>query len=154
VLGLKRKQEAKGKQMKYLKSFNHRLAEQRRRHKLTPEDVAVICGVDVQVVLSWESPYESQRTYPSADNLIDLCVRAGLRLEKLIDLDFSPVHLKQFELPGLGLSEEPDLGRSLDELQDAIETLLPTEEERELLKGFRHANAEKKRRVLELLGAC
>ena len=138
--------------MKYLKSFNYRLAEQRRRHKLTPEDVAVICSVDVGVVLSWESPYESQRTYPSADHLIDLCVKAGLRLEKLIDMDFSPNHLKQFELPGLGLTDEPDLGRSLDELQDAIENLLPTEEERELLMRFRKASAEQKQRVMGLVG--
>src|SRR5690606_18891727 len=96
--------------------------------------------------------YESQRTYPSADHLIDLCVRAGLRLEKLIDMDFSPNHLKQFELPGLGLTDEPDLGRSLDELQDAIENLLPTEEERELLKRFRKASAEQKQRVMGLVG--
>lgn len=153
MLGLKGEQEAHGRQMKYLKTFNHRLAEQRRRHKLTPEDVAVICGVDVGVVQSWESPYESQRTYPSADNLIDLCVRAGLRLEKLIDMDFSPSHLKQFELPGLGLSEEPDLGRSLDELQDALENLLPSEEERELLKRFRQASAEQKQLVMGLMRA-
>ena len=138
--------------MKYFKSFNQRLAEQRRKKKLTQDDLALICQVDPVVVAAWESLYESQRAYPEASHLIDLCVKAGMHLEQLIDLDASPANIRQFELPGFSSTDEKDLTKTVEELQSVLENLLPDEQERALLKRFRNADADKRRFILQLIG--
>ena len=42
--------------MKYLVTFNTRLRELRQKKKLSQEDIAAFCHVDVTVVNGWEQP--------------------------------------------------------------------------------------------------
>ena len=140
--------------MKYLKSFHQHLAVQRRRRKMTLEDIATLCQVDVALVMAWESPTEVQRAYPTAEQLIDLCLKGGMRLEQLIDLEAKQADVGQLQLPGFGdaADDDKDLGKSLEALQNAFEAWLPDEQERALLRRFRNADPDKQRFILQLIG--
>lgn len=58
----------------------------------------------------------------------------------------------QLELPGLAFSNSNDLSVALEELEQEINRTRLSEEERELLRRFRKATADNRRRVLQLLG--
>lgn len=57
----------------------------------------------------------------------------------------------QLELPGLVFSNSNDLSVALEELEQEINRIQLSEEESELLRRFRKATEENRRRVLQLL---
>jgi transcriptional regulator with XRE-family HTH domain len=136
--------------MKYLKQFNQRLKKVRQSKKLSYEDVAEFCLVDPLVVESWETDDSDHRCFPSLDNLLDLCFKTGMPLESFVDVpQVKSVH--QLDLPGLSVGETTDLGDSLSELGKQIEKLIPTEDERELLRRYRKSDAQSKELILQLI---
>ncbi len=58
----------------------------------------------------------------------------------------------QLELPGLAFSSSEDLTVALDELEQEINRIQLSDEERELLRRFRKATEDNRRMVLQLLG--
>jgi transcriptional regulator with XRE-family HTH domain len=124
----------------------------RRAKKLTLDDIARVCDVDKSLVVAWEASSASQRAYPSFDHIMDLYLKLGMDLLELIDLDAIHAHGGQIELPGLSDTDDEDLGHSLEALQEAIEDLMPDEQERELLRRFRNADPERQRFILQLIG--
>jgi len=142
--------------MKYLRNFNQKLLDTRHQKKLALEDVAMMCGVAESVVRSWELLEEDKRQYPDVDQLMDLCVKASIPLEAVLDLDTSASAERQLVLPGLDVEDDvmspPDqLLKALAELDGSLETSLPTEEERVLLRRFRSCDAEKQTFIMQML---
>lgn len=142
--------------MKYLRNFNQKLLDTRHQKKLALEDVALMCGVNESVVRSWEQMEDDKRQYPDVDQLMDLCVKASISLEAVLDLDASASAERQLLLPGLDIDDDvmnpPDqLLKELDELDSSIEANLPTEEERTLLRRFRNCDSEKQTFIMQML---
>lgn len=136
--------------MRYLQSFNRRLREFRDARRLTDSDVAALLRVDEAIIRYWEMEDERKRTYPSIDNLLDLCLKTETPLEHWLDLDGIP-NGTQLDLPGLAMAEESDLGPLLEQLQLEMLRLIPSEEEKELLRRFRRTSAENRRLILQLM---
>lgn len=137
--------------MKYLRSFNQKMRELRHKKKLTTEDIAVFCMVDESAVRSWEAVGDVQRSFPTIDQLLDLCVKTNVPLELLLDLDQRPPASPQLDLLGYPENSAEDLSTVLTELGDALESALPDERERELLRRFRHCDDEKRSFIMQLL---
>ncbi|KZY59794.1 hypothetical protein A3752_10195 [Oleiphilus sp. HI0081] len=136
--------------MKYLKQFNHQLKKVRQSKKLSYIDVAEYCLVDPMVVESWEAESSETRCYPSLDNLLDLCFKTAMPLESFVDVpNIETGH--QLDLPGINDSDAEDLGDSLVELGRQIEKLIPTDDERELLRRYRKSDAQSKELILQLI---
>jgi transcriptional regulator with XRE-family HTH domain len=139
--------------MKYLRTFNQRLCELRKKKKLTKTDIAMFCQVDESVVTGWEAAANDQRSFPTIDQLLDLCVKTGVSLSELLDfrqpLSVSP----QLDLLSFMETEQGDLNSVLIELGDAVDAALPDEQERDLLRRFRLCDDEKKEFILQLLPA-
>ena len=136
--------------MKYLKQFNQQLKKVRLSKKLSYLDVAELCLVDPLVVESWEAESTDARCYPSLDNLLDLCFKTGMPLESFVDVPKAK-SAHQLDLPGLSVAEPEDLGDSLSELGRQIEKLIPTDDERELLRRYRKSDAQNKELILQLI---
>lgn len=137
--------------MRYLQNFNHRLRKIREDGRLSCWDVAQMCGVDEARVKSWEAPDLRQRTFPGVSELLDLCIRAEIPLEQLLDLDESGDG-GQLELPGLAFSNSEDLTVALTELERELDRIQLSDDEAELLRRFRKTSEENRRMVLQLLG--
>ncbi len=137
--------------MRYLESFHRRLRELREHGRLSLWDVAQICGVDEERVRGWESADPRQRCYPSAAELLDLCLKTETPLETLLDIDDAGQD-GQLELPGLAFSNSDDLSVALAELEKELNRVQLTDDEAELLRRFRKASPENRRMVLQLLG--
>lgn len=137
--------------MKYLVTFNTRLKALRQRKKLSQEDVAAFCQVDVTVVNSWELPTGAARTLPTLEQVLDLCLKTDTRLEALLDLEPGQGDRLQMELPGLGKENTGDLYQSIAELNETMDLALPDEVERQLLKKFRRCDADRKQLILSML---
>jgi len=136
--------------MKYLKQFNDQLKSVRESKGLTLLNIAEYCLVDPSVVKTWESQDTSVRCYPSLDNLLDLCFSTGLALEKFIDLP-SQQNDNQLDLPGISVSSEVDINASLSELDEAIDKIVPSEDEIELLRRYRKSDQQSKELILQLI---
>ena len=136
--------------MKYLSKFYQKISVVRQEKKLAIEDVAQIANVDVTVVQAWEQLKPDCRSYPSLDNLIDLCLSLDLSLDSFLDVEPDKEEL-QLELPGIRFIEEGDLAKSLDALQLEIEKFIPTDEEVELLRRFRRSDAENRKLIIQLM---
>ncbi len=136
--------------MKYLKQFNHRLKKIRESKGLSYQDIGEYCLVDPSVVESWEADDADQRCFPSLDNLLDLCFKMGLPLERFIDTpEMKMGH--QLDLPGIGIDNSVDLSASLIELGKQIEKLIPSDDEQELLKRYRKSDIQSKELILQLI---
>ena len=136
--------------MKYLRGFNKQLKSFRAKQKLSCEQVADYCLVDPSVVNAWESDNESARCYPSLDNLLDLCFKTGMTLDYFIQFP-NQEEVKQLNLPGLAFTEETDLSESLRHLDEEIERLIPSDDEKELLKRYRKSDEQSKELILQLI---
>ena len=137
--------------MKYLNSFNKQLRFFRDTHRLSSSDIAELCNVDVSVVKSWEADAEQSRTYPSLENLLDLCFKSGSSLEYFIDIP-KDENFKQLELPGLQFAiDESDLAETLNKLDKELEKIIPVEQEAELLKRFRKSNEQNRELIMQLI---
>jgi len=122
----------------------------RDKQSLSIETVAEYCMVDSTLVNLWEADDVSKRCYPSLDNLLDLCFKTNMSLETFIDLpDKSDDH--QLDLPGISVENALDINDSLNELDKAIEKLVPTEDEKELLRKFRRSDKQSKELILQLI---
>ncbi|MBU6952343.1 helix-turn-helix domain-containing protein [Hahella sp. HN01] len=139
--------------MKYLRTFYQRLRDFRHKKKLTLEDIATFCQVDVTVVAGWENPIESQRCFPSIDNLFDLCVKTGVSLDALLDFNQNEKNNPQLDLPGFEVGEDGDLDTVIERLTKVMEEALPDSTERLLLKRFRASDEDKKRFILQLMNS-
>ena len=137
---------------KYLNHFYHQLRNFREQHRLSHEDVAKCCLVDVSVVAAWESENSKKRCYPSLDNLLDLCFKTGAALEQFIDLP-KEQEGQQLDLPGLTVLEESDLSETLNQLDEQLNRLMPQQDEVELLRRFRKSNKENRELILQLIGS-
>ena len=136
--------------MKYLKQFNHQLKSIRESKGLTYQDIGEYCLVDPRVVESWEADNIEVRCYPSLDNLLDLCFKTGLPLERFIDMPkLDNAH--QLDLPGIGIDTSTDLSSSLSELGKQIEKLIPSTDEQELLKRYRKSDVQSRELILQLI---
>lgn len=138
--------------MKYLKHFNQQLKSIRLSKKLTQQDIGEFCLVDTNVVEAWESESVSARSYPTLDNILDLCFKTGMTLDYFIQFP-NQGDVKQLNLPGLVFAEdqEVDLSESLKHLDEQIERLIPSEDEKELLKRFRQSDEQNKELILQLM---
>ncbi|MBE0486447.1 hypothetical protein [Marinobacter sp.] len=58
----------------------------------------------------------------------------------------------QLELPGLAFTSSEDLTVALNQLEQEINRIQLSDEERELLRRFRKASEDSRRMVLQLLG--
>ena len=90
------------------------------------------------------------RCYPTLDNVLDLCLKTGSKLEYFIDMP-EQGHVKQLELPGLAFIEDSDLDESLTKLDEEIDRLIPGEDELELLKRFRKSDKQSSELILQLI---
>jgi transcriptional regulator with XRE-family HTH domain len=136
--------------MKYLKHFNQQLKSIRISKKLSLQDIGEYCLVDTSVVEAWESDNLGSRCYPSLDNILDLCFKTGMTLDYFIHFP-NQGEVKQLNLPGLAFSEEVDLSESLKHLDEEIERLIPSDDEKELLKRYRKSDDENKELILQLM---
>lgn len=136
--------------MRYLQSFNRRLRQFRDSRNLSQGELAKLAQVEANVVDSWEAEEGRRRTYPSVDNLLDLCLQTDTTLEYWLDLE-KMLSARQLELPGLTYLEDSDLAPALDQLQAEISQRLPNQEEMELLKRFRRTSAENRRLIIQLM---
>lgn len=136
--------------MKYLQSFNVRLLHLRQKKKLSQEDIARFCGVDVTVVDAWEKPSDAGRCYPVLAQLLDLCLKTGTRLEEVLDLDQQDADQLQLDLPGFN-EQQGDLYQAITDLNHSLDDALPDESERDLLTRWRQADTDKKRLLLSML---
>jgi len=136
--------------MKYLKHFNQQLKSIRDIKKLSLQDVGEFCLVDTSVVDAWESDNLDSRCYPTLDNVLDLCFKTGMTLDYFIQFP-NQGEVKQLNLPGLAFSEETDLNESLRHLDEEIERLIPSEDEKELLKRYRESDDDNKELILQLM---
>jgi transcriptional regulator with XRE-family HTH domain len=137
--------------MRYLQSFHRRLRQIRETAQLTREDVASICGVDEEVVASWEVAESRQRAYPNVMELLDFCLRTDTALDEVLDLDDTG-DTGQLELPGLAFSRGDDLSTALKQLEQEIQRVQLSDEESELLRRFRKTSVENRRMILQILG--
>ena len=136
--------------MKYLKQFNHQLRKLRESKQLSYQDVGEFCLVAPSVVESWEAEEAEKRCYPSLDNLLDLCFKTGLPLERFVDApELNRAH--QLDLPGIGIEQSADLSASLTELGKQIERLIPSDDEQELLKRYRKSDLQSRELILQLI---
>ncbi len=137
--------------MQYLQSFNRRLRRLREVCQLSPADVANICGVDEAHVLCWEAVEAKERSYPGVNELLALCLKTQVPLEKMLDMDVGG-DSGQLELPGLAVVNSDDLSVALEELEEEISRIQLSDEELELLRRFRKTSAENRRMILQILG--
>ena len=136
--------------MKYLKQFNQHLKKVRESKGLSYQDIGEYCLVDPRVVETWETDDIEKRCYPSLDNLLDLCFKTGLPLERFIDTpQVNNGH--QLDLPGIGVDSGSDLSSSLSELGKQIEKLIPSDDEQELLKRYRKSDVQSRELILQLI---
>jgi transcriptional regulator with XRE-family HTH domain len=138
--------------LKYLNTFNNSLKRLREDAKLSVEDIARLCLVDESVVIAWESPDENLRCYPTIDNLLDLCLKVNKPLDFFLDIKKN-LHAGQLDLPGLGFSEENDLQCPLEELSQELEKIIPSVDEMELLRRFRHSDPESRKLIIQLMNS-
>lgn len=136
---------------KYLKNFHVLLKRFRERQHLSIQKVAEFCLVDSSVVSAWEAETDTQRCYPSLDNLLDLCFKTGASLESFIDIP-GHKHSEQLDLPGLTVMEDGDLSETLAALDEQLDKMMPDEEEMELIHKFRKSNKQNKELILQLIG--
>jgi transcriptional regulator with XRE-family HTH domain len=136
--------------MKYLKHFNQQLKSIRESKKLTLQDIGEFCLVDTSVVEAWEATNAEARCYPTLDNILDLCFRTGMTLDYFIHFP-NQGEVKQLNLPGLTDAKETDLNESLKHLDEEIERLIPSNDERELLKRYRQSDDQNKELILQLM---
>jgi hypothetical protein len=113
--------------------------------------MAQLCGVDEARVESWEARDDRQRSYPSVNELLDVCIKTETPLENFLDLG-DPDGGNQLELPGLAFSNSDDLAVALKQLEQEISRVQLTDEEAELLRRFRRASTENRRMILQILG--
>lgn len=111
----------------------------------------MFCLVDESVVRNWEAVSDSQRAFPTIDQLIDLCLKTSVPLEALLDLDQRPEVSPQLDLLGFTDDQQGDINSALIELDDAVEAALPDEQERDLLRRFRGCDDEKRKFIMQLL---
>lgn len=135
--------------MKYLKRFHVKLKEFRQSCQLTSADIAQICSVDSKLAEAWEIEDENKRSYPSLENLLDLCFKSGKALEYFIEVPNAKDN-EQLELPGLAPVND-DLSDSLTALNKQIDKLIPSEDEQELLRRYRKSDAQAKELLLQLI---
>ncbi|WP_369602336.1 helix-turn-helix transcriptional regulator [Hahella sp. SMD15-11] len=138
--------------MRYLSAFNVRLRLIREKHRMTPEDVAALVGVDSGLVHKWEALSEQVRCYPNVDQLIELCLKTGESLRAFLDLE----HLDsdpgdQLSLPGFDEAGD-DLLRAVGTLMERVESSLPDARERKILEAFRRCDGDRQALVLGMLG--
>lgn len=137
--------------MRYMQSFHRRLRQLRQTGQLSRADIAELCGVDEARVARWESSDPRQRLYPEVDELMDLCLKTDTALDTLLDLeDYGSEG--QMELPGLTFSNGQELTDALNQLEQTLDRVQPSEEEVELLRRFRNSSKENRRLVLQILG--
>ena len=136
--------------MKYLKHFNQQLKTIRENKKLSLQDIGEFCLVDTSVVEAWEATSSDTRCYPTLDNVLDLCFRTGMNLDYFIQFP-NQGEVKQLNLPGLAITEETDLNESLRHLDEEIESLIPSNDEQELLKRYRQSDDQNKELILQLM---
>lgn len=139
--------------MKYLGRFNKQLRHFRDGRKLSVLDISKICLVDPSVVEAWEEATENRRCYPTLENILDLCFKTGTALEYFIETP-DPCNTSQLELPGLAFAEDSDLDKSLEQLGDALSSLIPNipnEVEQELLRRFRKSDKQSRELILQLI---
>lgn len=136
--------------MRYLQSFNHRLRQFRESRNLSQGDLARFAQVESAVVAGWEMEDSRKRSFPTVDNLLDLCLQTDTPLDYWLDLE-NRLSARQLELPGLAYLEETDLGPALDQLQAEISGVLPNGEELELLRRFRRTTAENRKLIIQLM---
>lgn len=139
--------------MKYLRTFNHRLGELRRKKKLTQLDIATFCRVDEATVADWESLFETRRSFPTLDQLLDLSIKTGESLETFLDLELFNEDGPQLDLLSFADHGRGDLTQVLNELGDTINSVLPTDHEQILLRRFRLCDDEKREFIMQLLPA-
>jgi hypothetical protein len=85
--------------------------------------------------------------------LFDICFKTGASLEYFIDTPSSD-SITQLDLPGLTPSLlDGDLNQSINELDEQMEKVLPSEQELELLRKFRRSNTQNKELILQLAGS-
>jgi len=137
--------------MKSLRSFNQCLHELRQKKKLTIEDVANFCMVDESVVRGWEATENAHRCFPTLDNLLDLCLKTGVALEALLDLEQRAKITPQLELPGFSAEDDEGLYSAINDLNEALDRALPDETEREILRRFRLCDEDKRQLMMQLL---
>ncbi len=137
--------------MKYLARFNRQLRHFRDSRKLSVHDISKLCLVDSTVVEAWEEANENRRCYPTLENLLDLCFKTGTALETFIEMPDSK-NASQLELPGLTVTDESDLSKSLDSLAETIDRLIPSDQEQELLRRFRKSGKPNQELILKLIG--
>lgn len=137
--------------MRYLQTFNHRLRQLRENGGLSYRDIAQLCSADETRVQSWEASDDRQRSYPSVNELLDVCIKTETPLENLLDLG-DPGDGSQLELPGLAFSNSDDLAVALRQLEQEISRVQLSDEEAELLRRFRRASTENRRMILQILG--
>jgi len=136
--------------MKYLKHFNHQLKKIRENKQLSLQDVGEYCLVDTSVVEAWESDNADARCFPTLDNVLDLCFKTGMTLDYFIQFPDQD-EIKQLNLPGMAFSENSDLSESLRHLDEEIERLIPSDDEKELLKRYRKSDEQSKELILQLI---
>lgn len=137
--------------MRYLQTFNRRLRQIRETGGLSYRDMAQLCGVDEARIESWEASDDRQRSYPSVNELLDVCLKTETPLENLLDVVDSDDG-SQLELPGLAFSNSDDLAVALKQLEQEIGRIQLSDEETELLRRFRRASTESRRMILQILG--
>jgi len=136
--------------MRYLQSFNRRLRQFRESRNLSQGDLARLAQVEASAVNAWEMEDAQKRSFPSVDNLLDLCLQTDTPLDYWLDME-NRLSARQLELPGLAYVEETDLGPALDQLQSEISQCLPNAEEVELLRRFRRTSAENRKLIIQLM---
>lgn len=136
--------------MRYLQSFNRRLRQFRDARNLSQAELGKLVQVEAGIIDSWETEEGRRRTFPSVDNLLDLCLRTDTALAYWLDLE-KELSARQLELPGLTCVEDSDLAPALERLQSEISQRLPNQEELELLRRFRRTSAENRRLIIQLM---
>lgn len=136
---------------KYLKRFNHLLVHFRDAQRLSQDDVAKLCLVDVSVVKAWEQSDHSKRCYPSLDNLLDLCFKTSTPLESFVEIP-GDASAQQLDLPGITEIDEGDLADTLTQLDKELDKLIPAKDEMELLRRFRKSDKQNQELILQLIG--
>lgn len=137
--------------MRCLQSFNVRCRQLREERRLSCADLAALCGTDEQSVAAWELKSPLERAYPSLDELVRLSMRTGTPLAWLLDLDGVDADSSQLDLPGLEGADDRGITAALDELENLMEDIEFTPEERELLRRFRQSTPEQQRLILQLM---
>lgn len=138
--------------MRYLGRFNNQLRDFRESRKLSVLDISKICLVDPSVVNAWEEVTANRRCYPTLENVLDLCFATGTALEYFIESPDSD-NTSQLDLPGLAITVDSELDRSLEQLGEVLTRVIPSEVEQELLRRFRKSDKQNRELILQLIAS-